>query len=285
MIGKSIMYTIVLSLLLARGLMAQDPGDTLWTNTYGGVNDDMGWCVQQTSDGGYIISGHVQFLGSNNEDACLIKTDDTGDTVWTRTYGGTEFDKGYSVEQINDGTYIVSGTARSFSVGLDGDVYLLHVNTFGDTLWTRTYGGSNGERGWSVQQTSDKSFIVAGYTGDFGNNDYYLLRIQGDWTGIEDDHHFVPANRDFLWNEPDPFSIHTTISFSLSQASTVSLLIYNISGQLVSTLLANEWYEDGNHLLQWDGRDINGSLVSNGIYFCRLNAGNLNQARRIVMLR
>ncbi len=260
-------------------------GDTLWTRTYGGEYTDSGYSVQQTSDDGYIIAGFTDSFGAGSYDVYLIKTDAAGDTVWTRTYGGTEFDKGYSVQQIDDGTYIISGTARSFSAGGDGDVYLLHVDMSGDTLWTRTYEGLNDQRGWSVQQTSDKSFIVAGFTGVYGNSDYYLPRIQGDVTGIGADYHFVPTIHDFLRNEPNPFSMQTTISFSISQASMVSLSIYNISGQLVTTLVANEYHEGGNHSLQWDGRGLNGSPVSNGIYFCRLNAGEFNQVYKMVMLR
>jgi hypothetical protein len=87
-------------------------------------------------------------------------------TNWARTYGGTRNDEGLSVQQTYDGGYIIAGYTSSFGAG-DDDVYLIKVNSAGDTLWTRTYGGPGRDEGNSVQQTADGGFIIAGYTGPY----------------------------------------------------------------------------------------------------------------------
>jgi hypothetical protein len=162
-------------------------GDTLWTRTYGGTGDDYGRSVQQTADGGYIVAGQTNSFGAGGFDVCVIKTDASGDTLWTRTYGGTGDDHGYSVQQTSDGGYIVAGYTTSFGAG-SADVYLIKTDASGDTLWTRTYGGTSDDCGYSVRQTSDKGYVIAGTTFSFGagDHDVYLMRTNasGDtlWT-------------------------------------------------------------------------------------------------------
>jgi len=164
-----------------------DPGDTLWTRTYGGSESDKGYSAQQTTDGGYIFTGTTQSFGAEGNDLYLIKTDANGDTLWTRAYGGINSDDGRSVRQTTDGGYIIAGYTNTFGAG-NYDVYLIKTDASGDTLWTRTfgYGGEISDQGQSVQQTSDGGYIVVGHTGREGNNDVYLVKTDaaGDslWT-------------------------------------------------------------------------------------------------------
>jgi len=155
-------------------------GDTLWTRTYGGRASDWGYSAQQTSDGGYIIAGRTESFGAGLSGVYLVKTDSSGDTLWTRTYGGSDYDVGYSVRQTPEGGYIIAGVTHSFGAG-SGDVYLLKTDSSGDTLWTRTYGGSSDDRGYSVQRTSNGGYIIAGGTQSFGAGgwDVYLIRAAG----------------------------------------------------------------------------------------------------------
>jgi outer membrane protein assembly factor BamB len=168
-------------------------GDTLWTRTYGGTNDDEGYSVQQTTDGGYIVAGYTYSFG-NAAQVYLIKTNSGGDTLWTRTYGGTNVDGGYSVQQTQDGGYIVAGETYSFGNG--SQVYLVKTNSGGDTLWTRTYGGTDDDCGSSVKQTTDGGYVVAGGYNYYGSDgQVYLIKTNasGDtlWTrtygGTNDD--------------------------------------------------------------------------------------------------
>ncbi|MEA3310925.1 MAG: hypothetical protein U9Q76_01765, partial [candidate division WOR-3 bacterium] len=101
---------VILILLLFFSVPAQ-----AWERTYGGNGDDEGRSVQQTSDGGYIIAGETYSFGAGGYDVYLIKTDASGDTIWTRTYGGSKDDRGRSVQETSDGGYIIAGWTNSFA--------------------------------------------------------------------------------------------------------------------------------------------------------------------------
>jgi hypothetical protein len=162
-----------------------ETGDTVWTKTYGGIDVECGYSVQHTSDGGYIIAGLTWSFGEGGGDVYLIKTDSLGDTLWTRTYGGPLYDYGHSVQETFDGGYIITGITWSYGAG-DNDVYLIRTDENGATLWTETYGGIDNEYGYSVQQTSDSGFIIAGSTKSYGAGDYdvYLIKTDSDG-GVE----------------------------------------------------------------------------------------------------
>lgn len=162
-------------------------GDTVWTKTYGGDTLDIGYSIQLTSDSGYIIVGETSSFGAGMSDIWLLKIGVNGDTIWTKTYGGIAGDVGYSVQQTLDGGYIIVGVTSSF--GASGtDIWLLKTDANGDTSWTKRYGGRNDDRGYSVQQTLDSGYIIAGETRSFGigENDIWLLKTDalGDtvWT-------------------------------------------------------------------------------------------------------
>ncbi len=168
-------------------LKTDSSGDTLWTKTYGVNYWAVGNSVYQTSDEGYIIVGSTNSFGAGEDDVWLLKTDENGDTSWTRTYGGITGEEGYSVQQTNDGGYIIVGYTDSFGAGED-DIWLIKTDDNGDTLWTRTYGGSNDEEGFSVWQTTDSGYVIAGYTNSFGagEDDVWIIKTNtnGDtlWT-------------------------------------------------------------------------------------------------------
>ncbi|MBI4721675.1 MAG: T9SS type A sorting domain-containing protein [Candidatus Stahlbacteria bacterium] len=111
-------------------IRTDEHGDTLWTRTYGGVKDDEGYSVQETKDGGFIITGFTCSFGAGKEDVYLIRTNSEGDTLWTKTFGGIDSDGGRSVQETNDGGFIIAGYTMSFGAGY-GDVYLVRVNEIG----------------------------------------------------------------------------------------------------------------------------------------------------------
>jgi len=113
---KSLHLLPVLALLLAGPSFAQPP-DTLWTRRYGGANNDAASCVQQTSDGGYILGGWTYSFGAGGEDFWLVKTDANGDSLWSRTFGGSGSDWCSSVQQTSDGGYVLAGCTNSFGAG------------------------------------------------------------------------------------------------------------------------------------------------------------------------
>jgi hypothetical protein len=152
-------------------------GHAIWVKTFGGDNFELGYEVRQTTDGGYIIAGETNSYGAGNYDVYLIKTDSTGDTLWTKTFGGSADEWGHSVQQASDGGYIVTGNTSSYGAGMQ-DIYLIKTNSLGDTLWTRAFGGSKDDYGESVLQTTDGGYIVVGTTTSYDTvaSDIAVLR-------------------------------------------------------------------------------------------------------------
>ena len=185
-------------------------GDTLWTKHYGnsaiGVT---GNSVQQTMDGGFII---VATLSSNSNDVYLIKIDFTGDTLWTKTFGGSNTDYGNSVQQTTDGGYIIAGETWTNTAG-SSDAYLIKTNSNGDTLWTKKYGGTDGEHANEVRQTNDGGYVFCG-----GNGNIYVVKTdanggivwQNSYGGISHDDGFsikqTPDNGYVIAGQIDHYS-------------------------------------------------------------------------------
>jgi hypothetical protein len=157
-------------------LKTDSNGDTLWTKTYGGEDEDLGYFVQQVSDGGYIIAGY------RDDDLYLIKTDPNGDTMWTKTYGGSGCDEARAVYQTPDNGFIVAGWTNSFGAGGD-DIWLIKTDANGDTLWAKTYGGPDDETGNSLHPTSDGGYIITGTTSKPLDYDCYVYIVKTNENG------------------------------------------------------------------------------------------------------
>jgi hypothetical protein len=158
-----------------------------WEKILGGDKTDIGYSVQQTTDGGYIIAGETYSFGVAVSDVYLIKTDATGEEVWSKTFGSTRYDRGKCVRQTTDGGYIVAGSMEPSGPGTD--VYLIKTDANGDEIWSKTFGGGDYDYGESVQETADGGYVIAGYTQSFGagNADVYLIKTD--------------ANGDEIWSK------------------------------------------------------------------------------------
>jgi hypothetical protein len=157
-------------------------GDTLWTRTYGGADEDYAFSVAATRDSGFMLCGWTRSSGAGMADIYLVKTDARGDTEWTRTYGGADDEYGHGVRQTADGGYIVGGSTLSFGAGL-ADFYLVRLDSSGDTLWTRTYGGDTSDLGHSVELAEDGGFMLAGQTSSFGAGSWDAWLVRTDSLG------------------------------------------------------------------------------------------------------
>jgi hypothetical protein len=177
---KSIFLTVLLAAFFVSAAIA-DPGDTLWTRFYGGTGSEQGYSVQQTQDGGYIITGYAMI--NWNYDLYLVKTDAQGDTTWTRTFGGTSVEQGESVQQTSDGGYIVAGYTFSFGAG-SSDFWLIKTDASGIEEWSQTYGGSALDWAYSVQETEDEGYIITGSTQSYGAGSHDVWLIKTDRSGI-----------------------------------------------------------------------------------------------------
>jgi hypothetical protein len=143
-------------------------GDTAWTKTYGGGSYDVGHSIQQTPDSGYVLVGTTSSFGAGWEDVYLLKVDRNGDTIWTKTFGGSDMDFGNSIALTPDNGYIIGGMSYSTTNGA-GDIYIIKTDQNGDTMWTQIYGDSSYEWGASIAVTSDNGYIVTGEKTMSGN--------------------------------------------------------------------------------------------------------------------
>lgn len=154
-------------------IKTKNNGDTLWTKTYGGIKEDVAYDVIETHDGGYLISGYTYSFGpyaGDSTKAYVIRTDNNGDTLWTRIYGGNGNEVFWKSFEQADGSFVCFGSTTSF--GINGDIYVLHINSNGDTLLSRHYGTNNPESIQNCIRTSDKGYLIIGNT-----SDNYLVKL------------------------------------------------------------------------------------------------------------
>jgi hypothetical protein len=163
-----------------------DPnGNEIWSQTYGGEGIDSGYSVQQTIEGGYIITGYTGSSGNGGVDVWLIKTDSGGNEEWSQTFGGGSEDIGYSVQQTMDAGYIITGTTFSFGNG-NRDAWLIKIDTEGNEEWSQTFGGTGGDYGYSGLQSNDGGYILTGTTDSFGNDYFDVWIVKTDPQGNEE---------------------------------------------------------------------------------------------------
>jgi len=160
-------------------------GNKVWFKHYGGSEDDSGITIQQTSDGGFIIAGFTGSYSNGGNDFAIYKLDSSGNKVWFKHYGGTASDYAVSIQQTSDNGYIVAGYSSSFTYGGE-DIAIYKLNSSGNKVWFKHYGGTANDRAYSIQQTSDGGYVVAGLTYSYthGGSDYAIYRLDSSGSKI-----------------------------------------------------------------------------------------------------
>ncbi len=164
-------------------LRTDSNGTKLWDRTFGGFvssSGDGAWSVNESKDGGYIITGYTRSFGAGAKDLWLVKTDSQGKKLWDRTFGGSKDDVGMSVVQTRDGGYVVTGRTASYGSGKD-DIWLIKTDSSGKEQWNRTFGGSADDVGLQVLETLD-GYVVTGRTESEGPDERAFL-LKTDLSG------------------------------------------------------------------------------------------------------
>jgi hypothetical protein len=150
-------------------------GDTLWTRTYGTLNNDVATSAALTRDGGIIVAGTTP-INDLGTDIYLMKIDWQGNLEWQRTYGGAREDSVRCIATTRDKGYILCGSTNSFG-GSGFDVYVIKLDSVGDTVWTHRSGGIANDGGAAICQTVDDNYLLTGWTTSDDNHNIYTEKI------------------------------------------------------------------------------------------------------------
>ena len=170
-------------------------GALAWQKSFGGTSNDKAYSIQNTTDGGLIIAGESSH---GCQDYRIVQLTYAGEIDWWKSFGGSSLDYAYSIQQTTDGGYIVAGNSNSDDKDVSGnhgsdDYWIVKLTSAGEITWEKSLGGSLIDIAYSIQQTTDGGYIIAGYTestdGDISGNhgiwDYWIVKLTStgnvDW--------------------------------------------------------------------------------------------------------
>jgi uncharacterized delta-60 repeat protein len=163
-------------------LKLSSTGTVQWAKTYHDTLLDYALSIQQTSDAGYIVAGYTK-VSSDPAAALVLKLSSAGAIQWAKTFGGISSvgEDFRAVQQTSDGGYIVVGSTYSYGAG-SGDILLVKLSSAGDLEWAKTFGGTGADFGYSIRQTSDGGYIVAGITLSYGAGlyDFLVMKLSSE---------------------------------------------------------------------------------------------------------
>lgn len=156
-------------------------GQIEWNRAYGEPNSyELGYSVQQASDGGYIVGGSQLPAGSDDYRPIIIKLSAAGDVQWQKALGSNERREFFfpHVRETNDGGFLLADNSLSAGAG-SSDLWMAKLSPSGDILWQKLYGGNGIELARSLWPTTDGGCLVAASTSSFGagGSDFWLLRL------------------------------------------------------------------------------------------------------------
>ena len=193
-------------------------GNMEWNKTYGGTGYDESHSLIQTADGGYAIAGSTQSYGGG--DFWFVKADANGNEQWNKTYGGTMAEAAFSIIQTIDGGYALTGVTFSYGAG-SKDAWLVRTDANGNAQWNKTYGGTDFDGAYSLVETSDGGYALAGYTAYYTDYNAWLVKTAVDTTGS------------ILINNNDIATSSASVTLSLTYSDTgpgVSQVRYSNDG-------------------------------------------------------
>lgn len=182
LLGSAKISESVTSALIIR---CTEAGEIIWSKSLEATGMESPVNAIQTADGGFAIVGLTTSGGLGDVDVLVVKMNSDGTLVWSKVYGGSAEDRGFGIYEVDSDHLLIAGSTRSYGAG-QRDAFLFKIESDGDLVWAKTYGGSNGNdiflNGWQV---SDTEFIFNGLTLSYGQgfHDLWLLRVdeEGDF--------------------------------------------------------------------------------------------------------
>ncbi|MGB9720521.1 MAG: T9SS type A sorting domain-containing protein [bacterium] len=252
-----------------------------WSKAYGGTDDDYGYAFCQTIDNGYIIAGATDSYGQGGKDIFLIKMNENGDSVWTKVYGDSLDETGYSIIPAGNNSYVICGATNSMGAG-GLDILVMKIDSIGEVIWSKTYGGIFDDCGFCINATYDKGFIITGATYSFSNgeSDVYVIKI--DSLGNEEWSATYGSNDDekgfCVQQTSDSGYVVCGTAYSVLLGYEWCLLRYNERGTLVWHTFQGSLNDDFAYSVQEIGEKnyIIGGNFSYELYVVRADTSGLN---------
>ena len=222
-----------------------------------------------------MIAGQTKPQGKPYN-ALLIKTDLSGEVLWSKTFGGQLSDVAFSVDVSDQGYFITGSTNGTWWVTAISDMWAFETDVNGNLIWERIYNIRGTDISFSGIQSSDGGYVITGMTsGGFGG-DLWQAKLGGEPTGIEDN---SPEITGYILNQnyPNPFNAATKISFHLSEATSVILKIYDVRGRMVENLIESPM-PAGYHEIDWNSQNL-----PSGIYMCRLELNGYSRTIKMLL--
>jgi hypothetical protein len=246
-------------------------GDSLWAKTYGRSYSDEFFSMVDCPDGGYAVVGFTDTIGSGKPDLWIIRFNASHDSIWSYMCGDPGIDRGFWISHAGNGSFCIVGHTEVGSGYFD--VYLTKIDSLGNGLWSRTYGGNGIDDGYCVRRTADDGFILVGCTSSYGAGfrDIYIIKTDslGNVAGIQEEQDPGHKTRDIrLTATPNPFSNHTEIKL----LGDWEIKIFDVAGRRVREISLLPFNFSLGAKATWDGCDENGNMVAPGVYF--LKAGD-----------
>lgn len=226
----------------------------VYINTFGGLANDIGEEIQETSDGGYIIIGSTATNGDGNTDVYLLKIDSLCNYEWSKALGESNNDWAYSIKQTYDNGFIIAGASNSYGNG-DYDAFLMKRDPQGKYEWLKTYGGNDWDFSYSIIQTYDSGYVFCGetYNNTNGYSDVYIVKTNsmGDtiWTKVLGGPFMDRANSLIQTSDSNIVVVGNMKTLNDSNQAYV-LKLTNEGVLLWDSLYGYSKYETANHVLE-----------------------------------
>ncbi|NJE29810.1 PEGA domain-containing protein [Thermococcus sp. 18S1] len=211
--------------------VAQDYQD-YWVKAYGGKNSEVLFNLDKFSDGSIIAVGYTYSFGAGKSDALVVKFDSEGRILWAKSLGGERYDGLYTVAVSDDGSVVMVGFYGASEIyyssfglvyGKYGDLWVVKLDSDGNVLWQRSFGGPKTDSGLGVTIASNGDIIVAGYTTSFGSPNLWVLRLNSNGEIIWQRVYRLQNAAEFGWGiDLDP-SANIVIAGSLGSGKALLL--------------------------------------------------------------